>query len=224
MTTSSSAEAANTVILRACAALQPADWDGHEDVIRAVDAPGWDAISAMALRHGVAGLVARGFEWAHQRTGIRVPILHRLAEWRHGQLLQLLKYRSTVRQVAEGLSARGIRFVVYKGFILAEEVYGDLSLRAFGDCDILVHPSELRDAYAVLQEFGYSLAYDNSLDEVIARDGHAAALKNRDGAAAIDLHWALEGGELRPDDFRHYLAPLPAGRSTRSISGLANVA
>jgi Uncharacterised nucleotidyltransferase len=67
-----------------------------------------------------------------------IPILDRARAWRHGQLLQMLVQRNAARRVAEALSRHDIRFVIFKGMALVDQVYGDLSLRAFRDCDILV--------------------------------------------------------------------------------------
>ena len=147
MTSAATLKAAHKVFLRACTSLQPADWDGHETVLRAVDADGWGVVGRLAVQHGLLGLVAGSLDWAHQRTGVPIPILERMTAWRQGQLLQMLVYRNVARQVAEALAAGGIRFAIFKGMALVEQVYGDLSLRAFRDCDILVDRDRLEAAY-----------------------------------------------------------------------------
>src|SRR5262249_62205486 len=114
--------------------LQPTDWDGQEAALQAVDADGWGTVSRLAVQHGLLGLIVRSLDWAHQRTGIPIPILERMRTWRQGQLLQMLLYRNAARRIAEALQAGGIRFVIFKGMALVEQVYGDLSLRGFRDC------------------------------------------------------------------------------------------
>jgi hypothetical protein len=66
--------AARSVFLRACSALQAADWDGQEAVLQALDSEGWAVVSKLALQHGLLGLVGRNLDWAHQRTGVPIPI------------------------------------------------------------------------------------------------------------------------------------------------------
>ena len=154
MTRTATLEAAHKVFLHACSSLQPADWDGRGAVLRAVDADGWTVVSRLAVRHGLLGLVVRSLDWAHQQTGVPIPILERMTAWRQGQLLQMLFYRNSARQVAEALAAGGIRFVIFKGMALVEQVYGDLSLRGFRDCDILVDRDRLEAAYAILRNLG----------------------------------------------------------------------
>ena len=114
MSAPASSEAAHKVFVRACTALEPAHWAGQDAALRAVDEAGWETISALAVRHGLTGLVARGLDWARDQTGIEVPILARLTAWRQGQLIQLLKHRSAARRVTEGLAAEGVRFGVWE--------------------------------------------------------------------------------------------------------------
>jgi hypothetical protein len=199
MTSSSASEACQKVLLRACSALGPHDWDGYENTLKALDEDNWRTLSALAVRHGLLGLVARGIDWAAERTGIQAPTLAELRAQRQAQLMQLMVHRRAARRVAETLVARGIRIVVYKGAVLAEEVYGDLSLRAFGDCDILVHPDQLNEAYDILQQLGYSPNDKDGIRRLIDRDQQGIAVKHADGST-VDLHWWIASGELLADD------------------------
>jgi hypothetical protein len=192
--------AAHKVFLRACSSLQPTDWAGQDAVLKAVDADGWGMVSRLAVQHGLLGLVARSLEWAHQQTGVPIPILERMSAWRQGQLLQMLFYRNAARQAAEALAAGGIRFAIFKGMALVEQVYGgDLSLRGFRDCDILVERDRLEAAYAILRDRGYSLGNFPTLQEYLVQGKPGVDLRHSDGSL-IDLHWAIQGYELPPSD------------------------
>jgi hypothetical protein len=192
-------EAARKVFLRACATLDPQHWDGQETTLRAVDRHGWAFVRELAVQHGLLGLVARNLDWAHRRTGLPIPILDRAMAWRHGQLLQMLVQRSAARRVAEALSRRGIRFVIFKGMALVEQVYGDLSLRAFRDCDILVDRDQLEAAHAVVERLGYSHADGTDLQECLVREKSGANMGHL-GGFSVDLHWAIRGYEMPPID------------------------
>jgi len=199
VTSSATLAAAHQVFLRACTSLQPADWDGQETVLRAIDVDGWGVVSKLAVQHGLLGLVARNLDWAHQRTGVPIPILQRITVWRHSQLLQMLVCRNVARQAAEALAAGGIRFVIFKGMALVEQVYGDLSLRAFHDCDILVERDRLEAAHAILKDLGYSLGIYPTLQEYLVRGKPGIDLRHSNGSM-IDLHWAIQGYEMPPSD------------------------
>jgi Uncharacterised nucleotidyltransferase len=187
-----------SVFLRACAVLSPGDWAGAEDAIRRIDGAGWQNICSVAERYGFIGLVSRSLDWAHQELGVSIPVRERLARFRQGQLLQLLARRSAAREVANTLAARKIDFVVYKGVALADEVYGDLSLRAYGDCDILVRPDDADAAFKTLCELGFAPSTSSNVARQIA-DGVAAIAMKR-SMASVDLHWTLSADELYMKD------------------------
>ena len=208
----STLEAARKVFLRACATLDPQHWDGQEATLRAVDGHAWTFVRDLAVQHGLLGLVARNLDWAHRRTGLPIPILDRAMAWRYGQLLQMLVRRGAARRVAEALSRHGIRFVIFKGMALVEQVYGDLSLRAFRDCDILVDRDRLEAAHAVVERLGYSHADGKGLQECLVREKSGANMSHL-GGFSVDLHWAIRGYEMPPIDpqliWRHCRPPQP---------------
>jgi hypothetical protein len=205
------------VFLRACAALSPADWTGHEEVIRGLDAAGWQNICWVAERHGLIGLVSRSLDWAEQELDVSIPVRDRLARWRQGQLLQLLARRSSARQAANALAARNIAFVLYKGVALADEVYGDLSLRAYGDCDILVRPDAVDSAFNTLQELGFAPAASTNVAQQIANGAAAIAMKRSE--ASVDLHWTLSADHLFMKDIDIVWAHCGPPRDANALPG-----
>ena len=78
MTRTATLEAAHQVFLRACTSLQPAECSGQGAALRAVDADAWPVISRLAEQHGLLGLVVLSLDWAHQQTGVPIPILERM--------------------------------------------------------------------------------------------------------------------------------------------------
>ena len=213
MTKSTTIEAARKVFLHACAVLHPENWNGQESLLKAVDAQGWEFVSKLAVQFGLLGLVARNLEWANQRTGIFIPILETLQAWRYGQLMQMLVHRKTARRIGEALTAGGVRFVIFKGMALVDQVYGDLSLRAFRDCDILVERERLEAAYTILQDLGYSPVLYERLQDYLVRGKVGVNVSHPDGSS-VDLHWAIQGYEMGPSDpeiiWRHCRPPEPS--------------
>ena len=212
VTRSTAIIATRKVFLRACSALVPENWDEQATQLRAVDVEGWDFIRDLAVRHGLLGLVARNLEWAHRRTGVPIPVLDQVRTLRQGQLVQMLVRRNAARRIAESLAARGIRFVIFRGLAFIEQVYGELSLRAFRDCDILVERDRLEAAYAVLRGLGYSLTEEGGLQQYLVRDKSGANMAHSDGSS-VDLHWAIQGYEMPASNpeviWRHCRPPDP---------------
>jgi hypothetical protein len=199
VTNTATSDAARSVFLRACSALHPADWDGQEAVLRAVDSEGWAVVSKLATQHGLVGLVGRDLGWAHQRTGVPIPILEQMMTWRQGQLLQMLLCRNAARRATGALAAGGIHFVVFRGLALVEQIYGDLSLRGFRDCDILVRREQLEAAYSLLRNLGYSFTLHDGLEGYLARDKAGGNMRHADGSL-VDLHWGIQGYEIPQSD------------------------
>jgi hypothetical protein len=181
---------ANDVFLRGCAVAHPDEWEGQEQALRKLDEEGWNSVAELAKQHGFVGLLARNLAWAQDRTGFRVPVLDELAALRRGQLVQHLARRAAARRAAQALAHHRIPFVIFKGVVLSEEVYGDLSLRGFRDCDIMVQQERLDEAYAVALELGYALGQFGHVREYVANGAHAAGMVHPDGTG-LDLHWSI---------------------------------
>ena len=77
---------------------------------------------------------------------------------------------------------RGIPVIPYKGPVLAASVYGNLTLRQFGDLDILVRPQDVIGAEDALIAQGYRSTADL---------GWEHEFRSPDGRVAVDLHQIL---------------------------------
>jgi hypothetical protein len=158
--------------------------------LRSLDAAAWDRVAFLTRRHGVTCLVARNLEWTKQTCGFVAPIQSDLDAARARRALRQMNHRVAAHQVTEALTAGGVRFVLLRGFALSEEVYGDMTLRGFGDCDILVEPDAVARTHTILSSLGYR---GPTLGDVDARmrSGYSAIEWRRTDATSVDLHWAL---------------------------------
>jgi hypothetical protein len=199
--------------LLACSVDRAQDWAGHEDALLGLSAEGWQALQDHAVLHGFAGLLARNLQWAADRMGISMPIVGPLEAVRRGQLVQHLARKAAARRVCAALEERGIPFIVFKGIVLAEEVYGDLSLRGFRDLDVLVPADRVDGAFATCVELGYRLTQFDHARDYVRAGAHAAGMVHADGSG-VDLHWSIAHDMLEPERIARVWAgarPAPPG-------------
>jgi hypothetical protein len=205
--------AAHRALLRTCGVVRREDWQGREPALAGLQEEDWRSIARLAAHHGLAGLAARNLEWARER-GVEVPsgALDSLEVLRRRVLTQNLARRAAAREVADALAREGIPFVALKGAALAEEVYGDLSLRGFNDFDVLVPVDSVDAAYRVGQKTGYALVRFSDVRDWIRAGAHAAGMVRADGSG-FDLHWTV-GPDLpegSPEVVWRHVTPAPQG-------------
>ena len=183
-------------LLLLCSVVRHGDWVGQEDELAQLSAEQWKRLAARATHHGLAGLVSRNLDWARERRAISVPVAEELAARRRQVLTQNLARRAAARQVSDILRREGIPFIVLKGVALAEETYGDLSLRGFNDFDVMVPHERVEQTYRLARDLGYGLIRFTKVQDCIRAGGHAAGMSRRDGVS-LDIHWTL-GPDLPP--------------------------
>lgn len=113
--------------------------------------------------------------------------------------------------VLKNFKKHHIHAVPFKGPLLTATVFGDLSLRTFGDLDILIAPQDMELAVHLLLEQGYTLNFDLPLDKYLklVRKGHHANLIHPKNGLVVELHWEMSGRYfIRNFDFNYVRARL----------------
>ena len=141
---------------------------------------------ASAEQHGVLPLLARamseaGIAGAAVKQRAREIAFHNLA-----LTAELVKLTGSLRE-------SGIQALAYKGPVLAQQLYGDATLRQFRDLDILVAPADVLRTAEALHQLGY---VDIELFSPSLLRRHVASqcewpMRNSHGGTVIELHWAL---------------------------------
>jgi hypothetical protein len=149
----------------------------------------WRKLLALAERHGVRPLVLQSLKavgWASVPPSVRIE-LERFCKSNAqknllltGELLRLLR----------SFNANEVPVVAFKGPILAEAVYGDLSLREFCDLDLLIGVQDLTKAEDMLLAGGYTAQFPDR-DYRTAFLGYQGQYAFRRGQSDlwVDLHW-----------------------------------
>jgi hypothetical protein len=121
------------------------------------------------------------------------------------------------------LDSQGIPAVPYKGAALAVRLYGDLSLRGFGDIDIVLCEREVLRARRLLIDRGYApeRVEINDLNQFL-RENHELLLYRGDGKVRLDLHWrCISRSACLAEDPERFVQQLEtvsiAGEEVRSL-------
>lgn len=119
----------------------------------------WDFFVREACHHRVVPLAWRSLS---RRVADHVPrpIAEDLVVRCAAIARRNLYLTARLGEIVTRLASDGVRVLAYKGPVGAVQAYGNLSLRQFGDLDILVAPSDYARTRALLLECGFSEATD----------------------------------------------------------------
>lgn len=116
--------------------------------------PDWQQVAELADGHGVTPHLHRRIE-SLREVEVPASVQSQLTTRTRSIARRNLRFVDELHSVLELLSDAGVRALPFKGPVLASFAYGDLSARAFGDLDLLVHPDDISTAVDRLEERGY---------------------------------------------------------------------
>lgn len=184
----------------------------------------WEYVVRRALRHRVMPLLYRNLKTTCPQD-VPDDILAKLRNYFLINSSRNLFLSSQVLKLLNLLKENGIVAIPFKGPVLAESVYGDLTLRQFADLDILVHKRNAIKARNLLISNGFRPEIELNRDQVNAylRSEYYFTVLSNDGRVFIELHWEIAG---RNSFFPLYVESLQdrleqtalAGKEVRHIS------
>src|ERR1039458_3839130 len=149
----------------------------------------WIALIRLALRHDVMPLLYRSLQRVCPDSvpeNIFGPLGARYQE-------QAMEARCRAEELVRILplfEEQGISAVPYKGPTLAQRLYGDLSLREFGDLDIMILERDVPRAQDLLRRHGYEFACLKDAGKLAeyVRTNRELQFCSSDGKI-LELHW-----------------------------------
>src|SRR5712691_9344309 len=115
----------------------------------------WGELLEQALRHKMLPMLAHQVISEGLRFDLPTSIYQHLEsalEWNRSQI-EVFR-RETVR-VAQGLTARGIAFVVTKGMAFESTLYGGLGTRLMHDIDFMIAPRDREAVMSLMRELDF---------------------------------------------------------------------
>ena len=173
------------------------DERGVDDVRRLVREPlDWDYLIATAHGHGLLPLLQKNLSKAV--TGVAVDLVpsHVLARLKRESVANsqsVLHLIGKQLKAARLLKDRGVRVAIFKGAVLAQMAYGEVSLRQAGDIDMLIDRADFAAARSLLESLGYEMAPRLTEPQLASHLAfHCEIPFMRDEwFTIVDLHWGL---------------------------------
>lgn len=162
----------------------------------------WDALVDSALRHGLVAQLHAALESAPELTQAVVPGETRagLSSLAGAIAVRSLRMTRQLLLLLERLHAAGIPALAVKGPALSRLAYGEPTLRRFVDLDILVRPSDVPAARAVVEAAG--LVADGSMAGIpwatVQAVEQEMVLIHPTTRLMVELHWRI-GPRFAPD-------------------------
>ncbi len=151
----------------------------------------WAALLDMARRHAVIPHLYHSIRTSDSQNILpaRLAELQALFEANTQHTMYLT---GTLRTILRSFGACGITALPYKGPALAMRLYDNITLRQFGDLDILVRPQDAQPAIDLLRRQGYRPLYlSGTTAALLERFRKVCELQHPDSQVCVELHWAL---------------------------------
>jgi hypothetical protein len=138
----------------------------------------------------------KGVSW----YSVPQSIQFELEQFYRSQVQRTLFFTGELLRLLGEFQKNCIQIAVFKGVVLAEMIYGDMSLREFSDLDIIVREADVPRAEDILTAQGYRADFpDRDLRSAFLSYQGQYAFRNKQTGLSVDLHWNLSGqGEAFP--------------------------
>lgn len=152
----------------------------------------WIALIRLAMRHDVMPLLYRSLQ---QVCPDSVPknIFEPLRMRYEAQALQARRHAEELVRILPLFADHGIPAVPFKGPALAQRLYGDLSLREFGDLDILILERDLPRAQDLIRRHGYEFRFSvedtDKLAEYVRNNLDCELVFYNSDGTRLEMHW-----------------------------------
>lgn len=169
-----------------------------DDPFASVD---WPRFLKLAKNHRVFPVLSAYFN--KKTTGIPDYVRAELDTESRYNRFKMLSLAAEMSRISACLASGGIRSLVLKGPLLAQDLYGDLSKRTSKDLDILIPAAKLDKARSLLAELGYECEREqlpNVLNGWKWRHHHVSFV-HPSHSLQIEIHWRLAPGPGREPGF-----------------------
>lgn len=154
----------------------------------------WGHVFEMASRHNLKPLL---YLQLNQICPDDVPtdlMLH-LEEFVTNNARKNLFFLKEITEIIKSLNNHNIQAIPYKGPILAQQVYGNLTMRQFGDLDLFVSKNDVPKIKGILRALGYEPEFNlgSVQEQNYLKSQRELKFFNESNGVTLELHWKYSG-------------------------------
>ena len=149
----------------------------------------WDYLLAVAYAHGLLPLLHK-----HLATDLVPPqILSRLKRESVANSQNVLHLTGKQLRIYKLFKENNVSVALFKGPLLSQMAYGEMSLRQAGDIDLLINRRDFTQARLLLESLGYEMTPRLTTAQLSSHlNNHCEIQFMRDEwLTVVDLHWDL---------------------------------
>lgn len=150
----------------------------------------WDYLHLTARRHAVLPLLFKGLEAA---DGVPEGFRARLRDEFRRNATRNTLLAGELARLARLFESEGVPLLAYKGPALAQQAFGDITLRRYVDLDLIVRRRDAKRAGVLLQSLGYRKpeGLTEAHEDFLLRRQHNLAYTRDGGLMIVELHWEV---------------------------------
>jgi hypothetical protein len=170
----------------------------YNDYLSVID---WNLFMELALHHRVYPLLHSKIKQSQVAVPANVSKL--LSSYYQHNTFRMLPLTAEMEKVSKLFSDQGIKTLFLKGPVLAQDLYGDLSLRTSSDLDFLIPIEHLEQAESLLVQLGYE---KDDYIETVLNDWrwrhHHVTYYHPIKKMKLEIHWRLHPGPGKEPSFQ----------------------
>jgi hypothetical protein len=150
----------------------------------------WDKMLRLAEYHR---LVPQVYEKVYDQAAVPSEFLESLRKCYQTNARQALWFTSEMIRVVRNFESLGIAVLPYKGPTLAASLYDDVTMRQFGDLDLLVKAIDVPKAKTALLDLGYenNLQFTDREERAYLASGYEYIFNSPHGRNLVELKWRI---------------------------------
>ncbi|MFJ7934426.1 nucleotidyltransferase family protein [Sporosarcina sp. NPDC096371] len=148
----------------------------------------WELFLQLARHHRIYPLIYP--KLSKMEVGeIPSQVLHTLGREYKENTFQMLNLSGEMERISKLFNENGIRSIFLKGPVIADAIFGDISLRTSKDLDVLIPKSDVEKTEELLLSCGYEKEGDHATFKMEMWRSHHVSYYHTQKRIQIEIHW-----------------------------------